>query len=192
MSARDIISRQASESGYRLDQSVLRQEVAAMAVKLKGLDLSDEYVCQNIFLDVNSAQPNTWACRVIELAASNDISSIDAELFRPEVETTRAEALAMLMGGICLDLDMIDISGITFSDDTADWQKRIIAAANLYGISSHTTTFKPNNSATRGEIFVFATNLHKLSEQKDFCGEIETKQVVSSTWYMSGETKIFD
>jgi hypothetical protein len=55
---------------YSLDRSIYRQEVAAIALRIAEKcgrieeipDLED-YSCQNIFYDVGSTRPNTWACR---------------------------------------------------------------------------------------------------------------------------------
>ncbi|MCB9807573.1 hypothetical protein H6768_06980 [Candidatus Peribacteria bacterium] len=46
----------------------MRQEVVALAMKLSNIYIPAEYQCRNIFLDVSSDKPNSWACRIIENA----------------------------------------------------------------------------------------------------------------------------
>lgn len=88
-----IINRQNTDSAYNLSHNVLRQEVIGMAIKLGNIPLPSEYSCKNIFWDVASNRPNSWACRVIEIAANNNVVSTFNKTFRPESYITRAEAL---------------------------------------------------------------------------------------------------
>lgn len=171
-----IITPKNTEVEYRLKDLVLRQEVAAMAFKLRPLVSEDDYVCGGVFSDVTATTPNTWVCQVVEKAANVRIISSSQSSFRPESAITRAESLAMIMSGVCMPFKSHATAGLTFSSDTADWQKPLIAAAYEYGVTSHVETFRPNNTATRGEIFAFAKKLHELSDEYNWC---DNEQIIS-------------
>jgi hypothetical protein len=60
------IEKRNSPDAYALSERFLRQEVVALAVKLSNVYIPSDYVCRNIFADISSQKPNSWACRVIE------------------------------------------------------------------------------------------------------------------------------
>lgn|GEM_PF-3413038 len=92
-----IINKQDNEEAYRLNDSVLRQEVVGMAIKLGGFMLPADYACKKIFQDVSAIKPNNWICRAVEVGVENGIISGLNKKFNPESNITRAEALAILM-----------------------------------------------------------------------------------------------
>lgn len=79
---------------YRLDDFILRQEVVAIALKIKGINLPEGYICKGYFMDVPQ---NGWACRTMEIAAENGIISRENSYARPHIAATRSEALAILL-----------------------------------------------------------------------------------------------
>jgi len=94
---------------YRLDDRIMRQEAAGIALTVAdSCDTirsipSTNYRCENVFRDVSSRSPNTWACRVAETLADNDIVSDSRGYFRPTRYVTKAEALGMLMDAADID-----------------------------------------------------------------------------------------
>lgn len=152
-----IVNQQSSEEGYRLNSDVLRQEVVGMAAKVGKFTLPEGYTCRNIFSDVTSAKPNTWACRAIEIAADNGVVSKLNKTFRPESNITRAEALAILLKAAGIQVNTWSTS--SFSDVTVDWQINVINTALSYGFIDAGTNFNPNKNATRGEIFNMAKRI---------------------------------
>lgn len=152
-----IINRQNTDSAYNLSHNVLRQEVIGMAIKLGNIPLPSEYACKNIFWDVASNRPNSWACRVIEIAANNNVVSTFNKTFRPESYITRAEALWILLKASHIPLSTSRTS--RFSDVTVEWQVNVVNTALSYGFIDAGTYFNPNKNATRGEIFAMARRI---------------------------------
>ena len=68
-----------------------------MAVKISGIILPDNYLCNRKFSDISQSKPNNWVCRSVEMAAENNIISTSNSKFRPEDYITRVEALSILM-----------------------------------------------------------------------------------------------
>jgi hypothetical protein len=105
---------------YRISDTIVRQEVLGIALKLKGISLLDNYACRNYYLDT----PEWWVCRAAELSADNDIITRANLHFRPQDTLTLAEALGITIKSIGIPLSNASIVGI--SDNIPDWQKRII------------------------------------------------------------------
>ena len=104
LASEGIIHSQSSEAGYELDRGVLRQEIVAMALATIGvvdptkkITLPETYTCQNLYTDITSYKPNTWACRSIEIAAKNGLVTTQNASFRPEDSVSRAEAIAIIL-----------------------------------------------------------------------------------------------
>ena len=82
---------------YRLNENITRSELMAIALKIKGVKLPDEFVCQGKYADVTD---NNWICRTVELSLDNQLirsPSSDKNTARPLDVVTRAEALAILL-----------------------------------------------------------------------------------------------
>jgi hypothetical protein len=79
---------------YRLDDVILRQEVVALALKMRGIDFPEKYICKGYFLDIPQ---DGWVCRTMEIAADNGIVSRENNYARPRAAATRSEALALLL-----------------------------------------------------------------------------------------------
>jgi hypothetical protein len=89
-----IVVKQTVASKYNLDSKILRQEVIAMALKIKGIDIPSNYTCKKYYADTVK---NDWVCSAIEIAADNGIITKSNKYANPGMYVTRAEALAMVM-----------------------------------------------------------------------------------------------
>ncbi len=155
-----IVKQQDSEEAYNLNSNVLRQEVIGMAMKLWKYNLPEGYTCKKIFKDVSSTKPNNWVCRAVEIGAENGIVSALNKSFNPESSITRAEALAILMKAAGIKIDESSAPS-KFSDVTVAWQINLVNTAFSYSFIDDTDRFRPNDTATRGEIFNMAKRILK-------------------------------
>lgn len=151
-----------------------------IALKIKGTTLPDNYFCKNYFTDASYVPGNNWVCRAVELAADDGIISRANTKARPKDFITRAEALAIIMNS--LNECNRPVGRLTFFADVHNWQEPLLNDAaycypevleNLH----HSITpgcgmqpcdeyyFRPDNSATRGEVFSFGLNI--LNGQKN-------------------------
>ena len=95
-----INNHEANPSLYKFNQKVLRQEVWAVVRWVAKIEKARK--CQNIFKDLSSFFPNSWACINIEpLVKYNLIAKND--FFRPEDYITKAEVLGMLIKALGFD-----------------------------------------------------------------------------------------
>lgn len=155
-----IVKQQDSEEAYNLNSYVLRQEVVWMAMKLWKFDLPESYLCKRMFKDVSSTKPNNWICRAVEIGAENGIVSSLNKSFNPESSITRAEALAILMKAAGIKIN--ESSTVSkYSDVTIAWQINLVNTAFSYSFIDDTDKFRPNDKATRGEIFNMAKRILK-------------------------------
>lgn len=74
---------------YRISDTIIRQEVLGIAMKLRGVALPENYSCRSYYLDT----PEWWVCRAAELSADNDIITRTNLHFRPHDTLTLGEAL---------------------------------------------------------------------------------------------------
>ena len=149
-----IITTQSNEAGYRLADSAMRQEVAAMMIALNKADTSAA-TCTGKFSDVSATKPNSWVCKVVETALAKGLIAANAT-FRPEANITRAEALAMILKG--QGVEIATGAAASFNDTPIAWQKDVANTALSKKIISANASFRPNASVTRGELFVMAAN----------------------------------
>lgn len=94
-----IVDHRDNIAAYRLDETISRQEVVGIAMKILGTPLLDNYNCLGYFSDAYFPANHTdsWVCRSLEMAADNELVSRANSVFRPKDSITRAEALAILM-----------------------------------------------------------------------------------------------
>jgi len=146
---------------YKLDDNVLRQEIAAVARATyevgKGKDISSlkKDRCDGIFGDVSSTKPNSWACYSIEALVDNDLISANTN-FRPEDKITKAETLGMLIKAIGFDYAYNP-------DSSKSWQEQIVDFAVEKGVTERFTDY--NTDATRGWVFMIADVTIKKDEE---------------------------
>jgi len=152
---------------YNLNDNVLRQEIAAVARGVAGLD--KKKICENEFLDVSANLPNDWACNNIEVLVDNDLISKN-KTFRPEENITKSEAVAMLIKSIGFDFSY-NPNGIW------NWQEQVVLFASRNWLIENFTDY--NTDATRWWVFKFADSTIKKDE--------EIKEQYKQ-WYYSDET----
>lgn len=169
LAAAHFIVKQDSATNYKLSSGVLRQETVSLAVKLASIELPGNYKCQEYFRDVTQTKPNSWACRVVEVAADRSIITRARGHFEPEGPITRVEALAMLMKAAAINGSDAGQSSAVFDAGVADWQKNIILGAYNNKILSSTANFYPNHPATRGDVFLLA---YKIAEMKSLIAPV--------------------
>ena len=149
-----IITTQSNEAGYRLADSAMRQEVAAMMIALNKADTSAT-TCSGKFSDVSATKPNSWVCKVVETALAKGLIAANTT-FRPEALITRAEALAMILKG--QGIAITTGAAASFNDTPIAWQKDVANTALSKKIISANASFRPNALISRGELFVMAAN----------------------------------
>lgn len=92
-----IVDQRTNPDKYRLDDSISRQEVIGMTLKLKNVALPNNYTCKGYFTDAtfSKSHPDSWVCRAVELAADRGLITRDNAKTRPSDTITKAEALAL-------------------------------------------------------------------------------------------------
>lgn len=146
----------ANPAGYNLDQNVLRQEIAAVARGVAGLD--KKTTCDNVFSDVTATTPNTWACFSVEALADAGLIALNAE-FRPEANITKAEAVGMMVKAAFDDEYTFDSSKGT------SWQEQVVAFAAMNGVTPSFTNY--DTPATRGFVFEAGAAALMAMEEED-------------------------
>ena len=140
---------------YNLKDNVLRQEIAAVARWVAGLDKKSK--CDNIFVDLSDTNPNSWACRNVEVLVDNDLISKNTN-FRPEDKITKSEAIAMLIKAIGFDYSYD-------SRSSKNWQQQVVDYAAEKWVIENFSDY--NTDATRGWVFMVAdTTIKKDKEIK--------------------------
>ena len=143
---------------YNLIDNVLRQEIAAVARWVAKLDKKSK--CDNIFSDLSDTNPNTWACRNVEVLVDNDLISRN-DTFRPEDKITKSEAIAMLIKAIGFDYNYDN-------NNSNNWQKQVVDYAADKWVISNFSDY--NTDATRGWVFMVADTTIKK--------DIEIKKII--------------
>jgi hypothetical protein len=105
---------------YRLSDSIIRQEVLGMALKLRGVELPSGYTCRDFYRDTGE----WWVCRAAELSADYGIVTRANLYFRPRDVLTLAEALGITFKA--LDISLSNTSTSSISGSLPAWQKRLI------------------------------------------------------------------
>ncbi|MDP2090429.1 MAG: S-layer homology domain-containing protein [Candidatus Gracilibacteria bacterium] len=137
-----IVNHSTNPSAYNLNQNVLRQEIAAVARGVAGID--KKATCDNKFSDVSATTPNNWACYTVE--ALLDAGLIAANpTFRPEAQITKAEAIGMMVKAAFGDKYSYD------STKGTTWQEQVVEFAVSEGIVASFTNY--DTPATRGFVF---------------------------------------
>jgi hypothetical protein len=80
--------------------------------------------------------------------------------FNPELNITRAEALAILLKAAGIKID--ESSSVSkYKDVTEPWQINLVNTAFSFSFIDESENFFPNKNATRGEIFNMAKRILK-------------------------------
>lgn len=131
-------------TAYNLNDNVLRQEIALISRRVSGIE--ENTSCKNIFTDVSTTTPNTWACNNIEALVDNNFISRN-ESFRPEDFISKSEALIMLIRSIGFNFEIDNDNGI-------NWQTQVVEYAYNKWVVDNFTDY--NELATRGWVFKIA------------------------------------
>lgn len=107
-------------SMYRLYDTIIRQEVLGIALKIRGVYLPDSYTCRGYYRDT----AEWWVCRAAELSADQGIITRANLRFRPHDTLTLAEALGITIKALNIPLSTTPTSTIGGSEP--DWQKRLV------------------------------------------------------------------
>lgn len=196
-----LVDQSNNTTNYRLDESILRQEIIGIALKIKWVTLPEDYVCKNYYTDVKTDPVNNWICRAVEIAADNAMISRENKLFRPQEYVTESEALAILFSALGekwvpqTEIDaFLKSSGNPFAKDTNSWQMGIIIQAKKLGVLAEYNALTPNARATRGRVFGLATSLlinkdfEKLKSRYDLATEwIDTAKPLGKMTYEYGD-----
>lgn len=178
LAAKGVVSYKNTCREYNLDRTITRQEVAAVTLKvgeicgaISNIPPQGQYMCDNVFSDVSSTYPNDWVCRVAEtlardgIVSQNDQNTYGDVFFRPLKNVTRAEALAMLLGGANLEYQSTTYDDWRFTGTGAvSWQKPLMQYAYDRDVISSITTFGPNANAYRRDVFNYAIKAINLCQ----------------------------
>ncbi|MCB9807273.1 hypothetical protein H6768_05345 [Candidatus Peribacteria bacterium] len=130
-----IVDQRTNPVAYRLDDTITRQEVIGMTLKLKGVALPSNYTCKGYFTDAifASSSPDAWVCRAVELAADRGLITRDSATTRPRDKITKAEALALAWKGSGMDIENHEDEDGTFYDANGKiaekWQENLLQTA---------------------------------------------------------------
>jgi len=154
---------------------VLRQEIAAVARGIAGLDKATTY--KGLFKDVGQTTPNDWAWASVEPLREAGLIAAN-ENFNPERNISKAEAIGMVVKAAFGDEYQYDSSLST------TWQQQVVAFALANGvITSNFTNYDDN--ATRGFVFEAGANAKKVAdndETDDVCQVLLQLWLVDSCW----------
>lgn len=152
LSDQGIVTKQTSPTGYRLDDTILRQEVIGMALKIKGVTLPEDYKCKKYFADATN---NNWVCRAVELAADNGIITRSNTYANPTKLVTKSEALAMIMNAAGIQY-ATNITYTWYKASTPKWQIDVVEWAVANWILKTAINFWVDKNSLRKEVFEFA------------------------------------
>lgn len=138
---------------YNLEDNVLRQEIAAVARWISGIQKKTK--CNNIFADLSATKPNNWACYNVEVLVDNNLISKNAN-FRPEDKITKAEALWMLIKAIWFNYNY-DNTNIK------SWQEQLVEYSVDKWLVEKFSDY--NTLATRGWIFIVTDTILKKEDE---------------------------
>lgn len=139
---------------YNLDQNVLRQEIAAVSRWVARVPKASS--CKNLFKDLSSTKPNTWACVNVEPLVDNNLIAKN-ENFRPEDYITKAETLGMLIKSIWFSYSYDP-------NNPKNWQEQIVDFAVSKDIVERFDDY--NSLATRWWVFEVADFSIKVLEEE--------------------------
>jgi hypothetical protein len=157
-----IVDHSSDTAAYNLNQNVLRQEIAAVARGIAGLDKKTS--CDDSFADVSATTPNTWACYTVEALLDANLIAANAN-FNPEANISKAEAVGMMVKAAFGDEYAYDAS------NSASWQEQVVAFAVDNGVVANFTNY--DTAATRGFVFEAGNEAMMASEEVvEACDEV--------------------
>jgi hypothetical protein len=103
------------------EKNAPRQELVSAAVRLRGIPLEPEYICQKNHTDTVKDVPS-WVCEVVEKAQTAGLISATNKQFNPLSTMSRSEAYLVIMKSVCI------YPGSTSSN----WQAEVAKTAKQY------------------------------------------------------------
>lgn len=169
LAAKGIIKKKDNNEDYKVHNAVLRQEIAVISRRVSGV--TENTGCKNIFADVSATKPNDWVCENVEALVENNFISKN-EIFRPEDNISKAEALIMLIRSIGFDFNLDLDSSISWQEQVVDYavKKWVVKDFSDYGMQ-----------ASRGWIFEIANYSIQVKEKEEK-EKIEEKKKKLISW----------
>lgn len=158
LAERWIISKRKNASAYKVWESVKRQEVVLIALKLLNIYLPEDYTCRWIYKDVTANKPNTWACQVVEMAVKKGVISAKWDYFKPEENISVAESLSMLMKAANIRIN--NYSGGEFEA----WETNVMWTALATGIIESRDKLSPTKTTLRSDLFRMTRKIISLTQ----------------------------
>ncbi|MBS9775226.1 hypothetical protein KGV52_00775 [Candidatus Gracilibacteria bacterium] len=158
-----VVDKSKNPADYELDRNVLRQEIAAVARGIAGIDKTT--TCENLFSDVSATNPNTWACYTVEALRKEGRIAANPK-FNPEQSITKAESLGMVVNACKKD------AYAAYTSSASTWQEKVVEFAAANGLVSKFSDY--NALATRGFVFEAAANCYT----KDNGGDENIEQLL--------------
>jgi hypothetical protein len=157
-----IVNHSTDAAAYNLNQNVLRQEIAAVARGIAGLEKTTSVI--GTFSDVTATTPNTWAVYSVEALAEAGLIAKNPT-FNPEANISKAEAIGMMVKAAFGSEYAYDSSKAT------SWQEQVVDFAVSKGVVSSFTNY--DTAATRGFVFEAGNNAMIAStEVVEACDEV--------------------
>ncbi len=178
---------------FKPNKSITRAEMASMVVKgynLDGTPLTEE----GNFCDVPK---DYWAYEQINKGASNGmIAGLSDDIFKPEGNLTRAEAMTIMSKGLSCPMDCEKANQIlsNYKDEASipSWAREPMAKAIDNGVlkyNQHGNMLHPNKKITRAEVASMLQNMRIAggydSKIRTACNDKPTGKT-----YIQKETKV--
>lgn len=157
LAAKGYINAQTDASGYALENTITRAEIAKVAANVAELDAMAS--CEGKFADVSATTPNDWVCGYVEALLAGGLISANAN-YNPNANLTKAEAVKL----------MLTVAGEEVSYG-ADWQADFVSYAVENGFVSSFSDY--NTAATRGFVFSVAAAATTEEEGDDILSELD-------------------
>lgn len=160
-----FIKKQEKNENYKVNEFVLRQEIALISRRVSWVPANT--VCKNIFSDLSATKPNDWACKNIEALVDNNLISRN-DIFRPEDNISKAEALIMFIRSLGFDFT-VD------SKSTKTWQEQVVEYSVKKWIVENFSDYW--TQATRGWVFRVANFSIEVKQEEAKIEEKKTKKM---------------
>lgn len=170
-----IVNHSDNPEKYRLDDTISRQELISIALKLRWVATPLTYTCKGYFTDAIfwAEHTDAWVCRTVELAADREIITRTNTKTRPRDTVTKVEALALLWKWLNWSIDTNHQENTLFYDtkgkSAEKWQENLLQSARKSGIIltnekavSDKYLWKHNDSITRKEVFALLETLRTM------------------------------
>lgn len=153
-----------ADKSFRPANPVVRAEIAKMVVNSFGLKNTSTSSVK--FSDVKTS--DWFAPYVTTLKTNAVINGYTDGTFKPGAQTTRSEALAIVLRSAGVNLATVNTNNLPFSDvKKSDWYATTVAWAYQNGIVNGRTanTFAPGDVVTRAEIVKIILKVKEVTKK---------------------------